>query len=288
MSRIALGSATFGLTYGIANRSGQISAAGVGNILQYAYNHGISTLDTAIAYGNSETTLGMVGVEQWNVVTKLPRALAGCNDISSWVFDSVRNSLSRLNKAKLFGLLLHRAEDMLESSGSELYKALLDCRDKGLVEKIGISIYNPSVLEAIAPRYQFDIVQAPFNVLDRRLEQSGWLKRLSEQGIEIHARSAFLQGLLLMNAPELPVKFARWNHVWAKWKNWLEEHKTCAREACLQFVLSHPEVDQVVIGIDSLAQLEEIIVSENTFAPKAPPELACTDEDLINPSRWTS
>src|SRR5581483_2256099 len=107
--------------------------------------------------------------------------------------------LLRLDVKTLYGLLLHRPQQLLGAEGPTLYQALQGLKKGGQVQKIGVSVYAPSELELLNLRYRFDLVQAPFNLVDRRLHTTGWLQRLKEDGVEIHTRSAFLQGLLLMS-----------------------------------------------------------------------------------------
>ena len=92
-------------------------------------------------------------------------------------------------------------------------------KKNGVISKIGISIYSPSQLDLILPKFSIDIVQAPFNIVDRRILNSGWLEKLSKKNIETHIRSVFLQGLLLMQYEKIPNQFSHWNRVWLKWKN---------------------------------------------------------------------
>ncbi|MFM6209012.1 aldo/keto reductase, partial [Planktothrix sp.] len=131
-------------------------------------------------------------------------------DISSWVQQSVDGILNRLQIFQLYGLLLHRPDQLLSSTGEELYQSLNLMKKQGLVKKIGISIYSPTELDALCKQFSFDLIQAPFNVLDRSLEKSGWLDQLKKLGVEIHGRSVFLQGLLLMNPLTRPAYFERW------------------------------------------------------------------------------
>ncbi len=209
-NRLALGTVQFGLPYGIANQTGQISRDEAAAILNHAWAMGLDTLDTAIAYGGSEARLGEIGVKQWRVISKLPAVPESVTDVAAWVENSVNGSLERLNIPMLRGLLLHCSRQLLGVRGDTLYRALAAIKDEGKVEKIGVSIYGPEELDALWPHYQFDLVQAPFNVIDRRLATSGWLKRLHQAGIEVHVRSVFLQGLLLMDTANRPVSFNRW------------------------------------------------------------------------------
>jgi aryl-alcohol dehydrogenase-like predicted oxidoreductase len=287
-SRLAIGAVQFGLPYGIANQVGQVSRDEVAEILGHAWAAGVDTLDTAIGYGDSEAILGEIEVDQWQVITKLPEVPEACADVASWVQELVAGSLGRLRVPRLGGLLLHRPQQLLGPNGDELYRALVGVRDQGKTEKIGVSVYGPDELDAIWPRYQFDLVQAPFNILDRRLVSSGWLTRLCKAGTEVHVRSVFLQGLLLMDAANRPEKFNRWQSLWDDWHRWLTDHALTPLQACLSFAISQPEINRVVVGVDSLEQLRGVFAcAKNTF--NIPPETLMSDDlDLINPSCWGS
>jgi len=151
---------------------------------------------------------------------------------------------------------------------------------------VGVSIYAPSELEMITKLFRLDLVQAPFNLVDRRLLATGWLQRLTNEGIEIHTRSAFLQGLLLMPQSAIPPKFAPWNDLWIRWQQWLKDHRVSAVQACLDYPLTFTEISRVVVGADSVNQLEQIMVAANQAPQAGSPDLQCADENLINPSQW--
>lgn len=287
MNRLALGTAQFGQTYGIANQQGQVSRASVREMLHLASDRGVDMLDTAISYGDSEACVGEAGVHAFKIVTKLPAVPEGCTDVGRWVGEQLGASLERLGARAVYGLLLHRPMQLLDSGGVELYRALMALKDAGAVEKVGISVYSPDELAALIPRYPIDLVQAPFNVIDQRLKTSGWLGRLNENDIEVHTRSAFLQGLLLMSQSAIPSKFSRWADIWSEWHQWLGSQAASAVQACLACPLSCSEIDRVVVGADGLDQLTQIIDAASRAGSVAPPYLACIDENLINPARWS-
>jgi aryl-alcohol dehydrogenase-like predicted oxidoreductase len=287
MNRLALGTVQFGIPYGIANQQGKVSLDSATEILEHAHIIGIDTLDTAIAYGDSEKCLGQIGVKDWQVISKLPELPIETNDVLSWVRESVHGSLQRLQISRLYGLLLHHSQQLLTPQGQELYHALNFLKTEGLVNKIGISIYSPMELEELFDRFSFDLVQAPFNILDRSLEQSGWLSRLKNEGVEVHVRSVFLQGLLLMNSVDRPIYFKQWDSLWSEWEQWLHTNNLTPLQACLNFALSNPAVDRVVVGVDSLAQLQGILAATTVTSVNPPDTLLCCDDpDLINPARW--
>lgn len=286
MMRLALGTVQFGLPYGIANPSGQVSREQAQSMLNLAAAHGIDILDTAIAYGESETRLGELGIDNFKTITKLPALPEELADVAFWVQSQVEASMARLGTTELYGLLLHRSEQLLSPKGEALYRVLQELKESGLVQKIGISVYSPTELDAICPVFPLDLVQAPFNLVDRRLLDSGWLRRLKAQGVEVHTRSAFLQGLLLMSRTDRPGKFSAWSELWSTWHQWLVERNVGPAQACLGFALAHSEIDRVVVGADNSAQLQQLIAAASAPLLSDFPGIRSDDESLINPSKW--
>ncbi len=286
MQNIALGTVQFGQPYGIANNSGQVSIEEIEMILEYAQKKGVDTLDTAINYGESETLLGSIGVSNWNVITKISEVPIGCDNIYNWISSSVSASLKRLKINCLSGILLHKPEQLLFSEGDKIYSALNKLKEEGCVKKIGISIYDPIELDKIISRFPLDIVQAPFNIMDQRLISSGWLSKLYRSNIDVHVRSVFLQGLLLMNSSERPQVFNRWESIWIIWNQFLCESKLSALQVCIRYALLKKEINRVIVGVDSLKQLRQVLDAVSGNIPEIPSALSCNDLDLINPSRW--
>jgi aryl-alcohol dehydrogenase-like predicted oxidoreductase len=285
--KLALGTVQFGLNYGIANQSGQVTRDEAAQILAVGSAAGIGTLDTAIAYGDSERVLGQIGVAAWTVVSKLPAMPEDLVDVHGWVMDQVTGSLKRLGVARLHALLLHRPDQLFSQQGPAFLGALSALKAEGLVDKIGVSIYEPDELERLFALTRFDLVQAPLSILDRRLVGSGWTTRLKSLGVELHTRSAFLQGLLLMRANERPEKFRRWNGIWETWSQWLGETGLSPLEACLRYPLSVAEVDKVIVGIDSVVQLREILAAASGPMASLPCWPGSADPVLLNPASWS-
>jgi len=273
------------MSYGI-DQSAQVSANDVKQILQLATLNHLDTLDTAAAYGQSEKILGNIGVANWNVITKLPPLSASPRNTSQWVLDSVQESLARLGIPKLYGLLLHRPDDLKGIYSESLYAGLVECKKRGLIHRFGLSIYDPRELDDIFRRYPIDLIQAPVNVLDDRLQASGWLTRLKDNGVEVHARSIFLQGLLLMEPSKRPENFHNWNIILSQWDNWLLTENISATSACTTSVLSIKDIDRVIVGINNAAQLREILECCRLEPVAFPADLKSVDPDLINPTRW--
>ena len=284
--KIVLGTAQFGLNYGIANTAGQVSRAETALILNLAKQRGLNTLDTAIAYGESEKVLGDIAIPDWQIISKLPAMPVTVVDVATWVDTQVASSLQRLRANRLHALLLHRPSQLLEFRGGELYRALAMQQERGAVEKIGISIYDASELDQLMPHMRFDVVQAPFNVLDARMIDSGWMLRLEKMGCELHVRSVFLQGLLLMSPNNRPTQFDHWQPLWTIWDAWLQDSGVTPLQACLRHALSTPGIAKVVVGIETTTQLEQILMASQGDLPTLPNGLKICDPELLNPALW--
>ena len=285
IQRIAIGAAQFGMNYGIANNTGQTSFSELSKILNSAQKLGINTIDTATSYGESENMLGKFGVENWQVVSKLS-SINKLANIENFVQKSLESSLNKLKLKSLYGLLIHKPEDLLSNYGKNIFKAIQKLKEKGLIKKIGVSIYDIKDIDLIIPKFQIDLIQAPFNIIDQRLKTSGWLQKIKDSNIELHTRSAFLQGLLLMNKNLRPNKFDRWQQIWNNWEKFLKDSGKEPHEICLGFVLSNPEIDKVILGFDNLNQLTKVLKPINPIKLKLPPNILSNDMNLINPSMW--
>jgi hypothetical protein len=286
-SRLALGTVQFGLQYGVANKAGRVPADEVAEILRVAKDRGINTLDTAVVYGDSEQILGQAGVTNWQVVSKLPELPDDVENVTAWVENQVENILQRLELSQLYGLLLHRPQQLLEARGKLLIKALEETRAQARATKIGVSVYSPTELEPLFDVMHLDLVQMPFNILDRRLIESGWARQLKSSDVEIHVRSVFLQGLLLMTDRQRPAKFEKWSSLWAEWSRWLGETGLSPLEACLRFVLNVDDIDKVIIGVDGVDHLCEILEVNCGPLDTLPDWPKSVDPMLLNPACWS-
>lgn len=284
--KLALGTAQFGLSYGLANNAGKASSDTVQQLLNIARTSDITMLDTAIAYGDSEKALGLHNLAAFNIVSKLPEVPIDGLKVEEWVEKQVLASLKRLKINKLQALLLHRPAQLFEPSGERLYKSILRLKEQGLVSQIGVSVYAPDELSKLVERFNFDVVQAPMNIFDRRMKDTGMLSQLKKTGVAIHIRSAFLQGLLLMPIAKIPVYFAPWSPLINTYHHWLIEQNISPLQACLSYLNQHGDIDKIVVGVDDIWQLKQIIAAIDTPSTDIPDFLQSVDEGLINPSRW--
>lgn len=294
--KIALGTVQFGLKYGVANAQGQVPMAEAARIITRARELGIETLDTAVAYGSSETVLGDIGISGFDVVSKLPpldheMLSQAQSDPSGFVERIVTQSLVRLKVPHLTAVLFHRTKDAFGPMGAAMWTQLEKLQATGMIGKLGVSIYDPAELDLNHAQLPLGLVQSPGNAFDTRLEDSGWRARLQKQGTHIHTRSAFLQGLLLMPPALRPAKFNRWDGLWQDWQDWQNKTGLSPLEAALFCTLTAPGTDRVVVGVDSRAQLDAIAQTVETVGQISGlerPIFQGQDADLLTPMTWNS
>ena len=284
--KLALGTAQFGSAYGLANLGGKIPLDEAQRILTFARRVGIDVLDTAAGYGDCEAVLGKIKTPGWKLITKIPPLDDSVVNVESWVITQVNASMQRLGTNNLYGVLLHRPEDILNDRGSQYLRGLKQLRDSGRVTHIGYSIYSPALLGELTSRLWPDILQTPFNVFDQRIRNSGWLDKLTSNGTIVHARSVFLQGLLLMHESDIPAYFDNWKPMLFKWLKAVAGEGVYPLEIALNFALQEKRLDRVVVGVDSLVQLEQLVAAVKSMEIPDLTGLACDDVHLIEPFRW--
>ena len=292
-TRLALGTAQWGMTYGIANRAGQPPSDEVDRMLELGRKRGVELLDTAYAYGEAEKILGAqrVTARGYHVITKTPplRVSRVGDEHARGAIDAFHQSLTSLDCSRVYGLLVHGADSLLVDGGERIWEALETIRSEGHVNRMGVSVYHPLQLERILDKYPIDIVQLPFSVYDQRFKQQGLLRRLQGMRIEIHARSVFLQGLLLVPPDQLPPAFESIRTHHAGLHARLRERGLTPIESCLLYCLQQPEIARIVVGCETTDQLRDVLDASAMSIPDAVSELAefgLLDEAVINPSTW--
>jgi len=285
MNRIVLGGAQLGLPYGILNGGETLSREAVARILDTAVSHGIDSIDTAIAYGQSETVIGETAQNRFKIISKLPPIPSDMTNVSQWVRTQIDASLSRLNCSSLEALLLHHPQDLIGPHGSELYAAINSLLSEKIIERFGVSIYAPNELDGIIGKFNIDVVQAPLNVFDRRI--IGVTDQLSALNIEVHVRSVFLQGVLIANPKDRPQRFQPWSEHFARFDEWVHSTGMSAMACCLGFALQQPGVTKLVIGTTSKESLTEIMTSIPNIHLEVPADLQSSSEQLIDPRVWS-
>ncbi|MBT2288401.1 aldo/keto reductase [Paenibacillus albidus] len=264
-SKLMLGTAQLGTKYGIANVAGMPSIQTSCELIKYAVTSGIGYLDTAPGYGESEKMIGdCLNNLHLNskpvIVTKLPSVqVLGFKteeERKSFVYSSITSSLKNLKRSSLEMCLLHDPMDMTYQKG-EIIKILSDLKQRRLIHKIGVSVYNPQDIEMYLNLGCFDSIQVPINLFDQRLIRNGMLEKLSEKGIEVFVRSIYLQGLLLMAPEDLPDKLKQAKKPLELLSKFSEETGISIKEFSFLFVRDLPGVSKIIIGCETIDQLKE-------------------------------
>jgi len=277
-TKLALGTVQFGLNYGISNVCGKTEEKEVVNIIETAWQNGIDTIDTARGYGDSEGVLGKTLRHPFRIVTKFPVSA----DTPQKIEQSLRASLKALGTENAYGFLAHDADILIKCP--ELWKMLVGLRKKKVVEKIGFSLYKPEQLKrlielGILP----DIVQFPYNFLDQRFKP--FFQKLKSMGVEIYARSVFLQGLFFMKPCQLSIHFESLKPLLKRLQLELPDKDDLAAWL-VQFVLKEKDIDKIVIGVNNSQQLKAILSGLlNQYSISVDTDTNIPEE-LLMPNLW--
>ena len=289
--KITLGTANFGLTYGIANQR-MLSKRESFLVLERALEMGLSSVDTARGYGEAEKVLGAFFRQHgkcFEVVTKLPaREYASPNDVA----EEIEKSLAALETDFIDVLLLHSFETF-QHFERVLIPTLEEYVGKGMIGRFGVSVYHPREAETLLEHAPgFAAVQFPLNMFDRRFLKDDLLLRLRKGGVRLDARSAFLQGLFFLPSQKLSAQFEPAKEKLKRLSAIAHENGLTVGAMALLFAASC-DVDHIVLGVDSAEQLEENLGwlgngGSRRFAQvrHVLDELEVTAEDVILPYRW--
>ena len=285
-NKIILGSANFDQIYGI--KKNFIKKSEIKKLFDLALKNKIKTIDTSPLYNKSEKIIGLLNNNRFKIISKIPKPPKNIKreNIKKWLKQKVMISLKNLKIKKFEGLLLHNANSLLYKNGDEIYKGIRNMKINGFTSKIGVSIYDFNVLDKILKKFKFNLIQAPFNILDQRLVEKGWLKKLKKRKIEVHARSIFLQGILLLKHNQLPKKLIKLSKKFVMWENWLKKNKFSSLQVCLSFVLNQRQLDGIVVGYNNTNQLNQILKLKQIKNNFSLPNLNIKDKKLIDPREW--
>ncbi len=289
VNKIILGTVQLGLNYGINNTNGKPSTDEAMAILNLAHDSGISILDTAEAYGNSQEIIGLFHKKhpdkKFEVITKLSQIE---NITNTTLKQLVENNIKTLQVANLYCYMFHHFDEFLEKK--ELIKELLVLKKEKKIQKIGISIYDNSELSYILENTTyFDIVQVPFNLLDNASIKKELLEKAKQKNIEIHVRSVFLQGLFFKPLDQLPEKLKVLEKEIIKLQNIQKENEIDMATLALKYTLEKKYIDYCLIGVDSVAQLKnnlKTIVKTTTIPHQEIDTIKVENTELLNPTNW--
>lgn len=279
--KLALGTVQFGLSYGKFGAHRQVEVPEVVSVLARAREAGIDLLDTARAYGQSETVLGAVGAtDHFHIVTKCP-PLAQESDPAAALRAAFETSCNTLGVERVAGYLLHNAEDIECPGVWNTLEALVDLKR---VERIGVSVYGYDEAEALCRRYPLTLVQLPANVL-----MPWYAERGLPRGVEVHVRSVFLQGFLLSDPALLPERFKPWRTTLETFQARAARLSLTPQAAALAPLLQSPHIDKVIVGVEGLAQLDQILDAVSTIDVSRPLDLGKYSDIstmLTDPRTW--
>lgn len=254
-NKIALGTAQFGMDYGINNQRGKIPEKEVFDILYEASSSGIDTLDSAYAYGNSEAVIGNFireSKKDLKIISKSP------NKESGEIEEIFHSSLKKLNVKAFYGYLIHSFDHYRKYP--EIWDLLNKLKSNEKIEKIGFSLYYTSELDYILENnLNIDIIQVPYSIFDQRFAR--YFQELRSKDVEIHVRSVFLQGLVFRNPCELDNYFLKIKDKLVNLNLLSSEQNIPVVALCLNFAVLNKSIDKIVVGVDSLNNLKEIVSS---------------------------
>jgi aryl-alcohol dehydrogenase-like predicted oxidoreductase len=289
--KLGLGTAQFGMSYGISNLEGRTTIEEAARILNLAAKKDVRVIDTASGYGNSEETIGRViksNFSDFLIVTKTPQfGVQAISESEGDLLESTfRESLTRLRRRAIYGLLVHHASDLLLPGSDILWDRMQQLKTSGLIQKIGVSVYHPAEADNLMERRNLDLIQLPLNLLDQRFLKSGCLQKLQRLGVEIHVRSVFLQGLLLMNADELADYFNPVKATLKLFQQFCHERQVSRVEAALGVVCHLPEVSRIICGVNNSGHLLQLIEAERHAPSVDFSAFAFEDIRILIPSFW--
>lgn len=281
--KLAIGSVQFGMNYGVGKDT-RPSLDEIKQILEVASAFAIDRIDTAPVYGEAQSILGRCNAARaFKIISKVPPIPSSVTP-HQFVARMVEDSLLHLRCEKLEALLLHRAQDWCIA---KVYRCLDNLRSDGIVRQIGISVYDLAEINMALEVARPDVIQLPLNVLDQRFVSK--LTRLKELGIEIHVRSIFLQGLLLMPLEKIPRFFEPILPTLTQWRRFTRDQGLQPEEGALNFIGSVKGVDYAIVGVhcaEQLTQIARAFQRQKQLALTEFQPFAVNDYQQITPTFW--
>ena len=286
-NKIILGTVQFGLDYGINNKLGKPNFKQSCEILSKAFDSGITTLDTAEAYGDAHNIIGgfhnINPSKKFDIITKIPHG----SDLTN-IYQKVCNYLKDLNVDCIDTLMFHSFDTYIKSLND--FKLVSKLIDNNLVNKIGVSVYNNSQIEKLLDNEKIKVVQLPFNLFDNTNRRGEYIKKLKEAGKITHTRSAFLQGIFFKNPTDSNFIVRKLSNELTFLNQLSDKYNVPIGSFALNYCLSQKDIDQVIIGTDSINQLEQNIESiklnlEDSLVDEIN-SIFIKNEKFLNPSLW--
>lgn len=279
-SKVILGVTQFGLDYGILNQYNSNKKKKLKQILNFSKKKQIDSLYTSKYYGNANKFLAAENLNYFKIYLKFKS-----QDLLKNFFSKELEKIKRKLKKKDLVLILDGFENLKNRERLKIYNILLDLKKNKKINRFGYSIYSFKNLKKICHKFKPNILQCPYNVIDRRLEEKKLLQFLKINKIEVHVRSIFLQGLLILHYSKHSRKFSKWKKFFKKFDDQIQHYKTSNLNGCLNFIEKNKYIDKILLGVNNLDQLKEICSFKYNEKIKFP-NIYVKDERLINPSKW--
>jgi len=282
--KLVIGSAQLGMNYGLFNNR-KINHKEFKKIEKLVFKSKINFIDTAISYGDSENIIGSSKLKNLHIITKIKLPSKKNIQIRDWTLKEISKSLYKLKIKKIYGVLIHDYKDLLGKYGKDYLLSLQELKKKKIIKKIGISIYDSHEIKKIWKFWKPDLIQVPFNPLDNRILDSGWVDVFRKFKVKIFARSVFLQGLLI-NEDNSFIVNKNYLILLNKFKNWCYKNNISLLQGCIHFVKQFRKIDYLVVGFNNYNQLKEII---DVFYKKQiiiPKKFSTNKKSLIDPRKW--
>lgn len=281
LNRIVLGTAQFGMNYGISNKIGKINQKEISKILNFASTNKIRYLDTAASYKKSELEIGNF-CKTNNIRFKIITKYSLKKNVEDQFLNSIRNIGSQPEI-----VMAHSVNDYLNI---EFHRAVNKLKKNYKIKKIGVSLYNPDELKLVLSYKRPDIVQFPVNILDQRFVNKKIYKILKKNSIEIHARSVFLQGFFFLKNSVVKKNFPEAIYMLNKLREIANYDNLSISQLSLLWVYSQDFIDKIIIGVDSLQHLKsnikclkkKISLKSQALISK----LNFNNQKIINPNLW--
>jgi aryl-alcohol dehydrogenase-like predicted oxidoreductase len=280
---LALGTVQFGLAYGVAGRNSPLSDTEARSVLEAAARRGVRWLDSATVYGDIEWRLrGLCADLPFSIVSKLPARPADLTGVAAAAFfvDAVNRCTERLRE-RLRVLLFHHDEDLRGDDADLIWAAVKLAADQAGIG-VGVSCYERGRLASLVERYPLSAAQLPGNALDQSIGSIS----AEHRPPMLQLRSAFLQGLLLMPEEEAKQRLPVAAVPLRRWHTWCGAKGLSRIDAAIGIVKGFGSVSQCVVGVDNVAQFEQIANAWERAVPMQAPELACVEREVIDPRLW--
>ncbi len=283
ISKFSIGTANFDNVYGLNQK--KFSKKKIKKLILFLKKKNIIHLDTAVSYGRAQKLLGGSNLKKFNVTSKIKIKHINIKDLEEYIYKQIRVTLKDLKIKKLFALLLHDEDQLQNTKKSEIFfKILKKLKKKKLIKYYGISIYKINKLKKYYHKNKFDIVQMPYNIFDRRLNNNSILKFIKKNKIKVFVRSIFLKGLILNESNYL--NNSKILNTKINLKKWLNQRKISNTEACVRYLLDNKIIYKIVVGISSLAQLNEILKYEKKSKLNIPEKFSIKNSYYLDPRNW--